>query len=61
MIRYIGKRLLIAIPTIILISMFVFALQKLLPGVLRRGVKRRCVGRRRSQVDQAHAGDDAGR
>jgi peptide/nickel transport system permease protein len=32
MIRYIGKRLLIAIPTIILISMFVFSLQKLLPG-----------------------------
>ena len=32
MIRYIGKRLVIAIPTIILISMFVFSLQKLLPG-----------------------------
>jgi len=32
MIRYIGRRLLIAIPTLILISMFVFALQKLLPG-----------------------------
>lgn len=32
MIRYIGKRLLVAIPTIILISMFVFSLQKLLPG-----------------------------
>ena len=32
MIRYIGKRLLIAIPTIIVISMFVFSLQKLLPG-----------------------------
>lgn len=32
MLRYIGKRLLIAIPTLILISMFVFALQKLLPG-----------------------------
>lgn len=32
MIRYIGKRLLIAIPTLILISMFVFSLQKLLPG-----------------------------
>ena len=32
MIRYIGKRLLIAIPTLILISIFVFTLQKLLPG-----------------------------
>ena len=32
MIRYIGKRLLIAIPTLLLISMFVFSLQKLLPG-----------------------------
>ncbi|MDR3471069.1 MAG: ABC transporter permease [Devosia sp.] len=32
MIRYIGQRLLIAIPTLILISMFVFSLQKLLPG-----------------------------
>ena len=32
MFRYIGKRLLIAIPTLILISMFVFSLQKLLPG-----------------------------
>ncbi|HWJ73740.1 MAG TPA: ABC transporter permease [Kaistia sp.] len=32
MVRYIVKRLLIAVPTIILISMFVFSLQKLLPG-----------------------------
>ncbi|HTJ57236.1 MAG TPA: ABC transporter permease [Devosiaceae bacterium] len=32
MLRYIGKRLLIAIPTLILISIFVFSLQKLLPG-----------------------------
>jgi peptide/nickel transport system permease protein len=32
MLRFIGKRLLIAIPTLILISMFVFSLQKLLPG-----------------------------
>ncbi len=32
MARYIGKRLLIAIPTLILISLFVFSLQKLLPG-----------------------------
>lgn len=32
MYRYIGKRLLIAIPTLILISLFVFSLQKLLPG-----------------------------
>ncbi|MFN7102397.1 MAG: ABC transporter permease [Pseudorhizobium sp.] len=29
---YIGKRLLVAIPTLIIISIFVFALQKLLPG-----------------------------
>ena len=32
MIRYVGKRLLIAIPTLILISIFVFSLQKMLPG-----------------------------
>ena len=32
MIRYVGKRLLIAIPTLILISIFVFSLQKILPG-----------------------------
>lgn len=29
---YIGKRLLVAIPTLIIISVFVFSLQKLLPG-----------------------------
>ena len=29
---YIGKRLLVAIPTLIIISIFVFSLQKLLPG-----------------------------
>ncbi|MCR6726940.1 ABC transporter permease [Agrobacterium fabrum] len=29
---YIGKRLLVAIPTLLIISMFVFSLQKLLPG-----------------------------
>ena len=32
MLAFIGRRLLIAIPTVILISVFVFALQKLLPG-----------------------------
>jgi len=32
MLAFIGRRLLIAIPTIILISIFVFTLQKLLPG-----------------------------
>jgi peptide/nickel transport system permease protein len=32
MLRYIGKRLLVAIPTLIIISIFVFSLQKLLPG-----------------------------
>ena len=32
MLRYIGKRLLIAIPTLIIVSIFVFLLQKLLPG-----------------------------
>lgn len=29
---YIGKRLLVAIPTLLIISIFVFSLQKLLPG-----------------------------
>jgi peptide/nickel transport system permease protein len=32
MLSFIARRLLIAVPTVILISMFVFALQKLLPG-----------------------------
>ena len=32
MLAFLGRRLLIAIPTIVMISMFVFALQKLLPG-----------------------------
>lgn len=32
MLRFIGKRLLIAIPTLIIVSIFVFSLQKLLPG-----------------------------
>ncbi|QXZ81016.1 ABC transporter permease [Rhizobium sp. L51/94] len=32
MYTYIGKRLLVAIPTLIIISIFVFSLQKLLPG-----------------------------
>ncbi|WP_112661570.1 ABC transporter permease [Microvirga flavescens] len=32
MLRYIARRLLIAIPTILLVSVLVFALQKLLPG-----------------------------
>lgn len=32
MLGFIGRRLLLAIPTILLISIFVFALQKLLPG-----------------------------
>jgi peptide/nickel transport system permease protein len=32
MYTYIGKRLLLAIPTILIISVFVFSLQKLLPG-----------------------------
>lgn len=32
MYTYIGKRLLVAIPTILIISVFVFSLQKLLPG-----------------------------
>jgi peptide/nickel transport system permease protein len=32
MLRYIGRRILIAIPTLIIVSIMVFALQKLLPG-----------------------------
>ncbi len=32
MLAFLGRRILIAIPTIVLISIFVFALQKLLPG-----------------------------
>jgi len=32
MLRYIGRRILIAIPTLIIVSVLVFALQKLLPG-----------------------------
>ena len=32
MLSFIGRRILIAIPTILLISVFVFFLQKLLPG-----------------------------
>ncbi|WP_137131822.1 ABC transporter permease [Rhizobium sp. FY34] len=32
MLVYIGKRLLVAIPTLLIISIFVFSLQKLLPG-----------------------------
>jgi peptide/nickel transport system permease protein len=32
MLRYIGRRFLIAIPTLIIVSLLVFALQKLLPG-----------------------------
>jgi peptide/nickel transport system permease protein len=32
MFRYIGRRILIAIPTLIIVSVLVFALQKLLPG-----------------------------
>ncbi len=32
MLRYIGRRILIAIPTLIIVSLQVFALQKLLPG-----------------------------
>ncbi|QRM31676.1 ABC transporter permease [Microvirga sp. VF16] len=32
MLRYIGRRILIAIPTLIIVSILVFALQKLLPG-----------------------------
>jgi peptide/nickel transport system permease protein len=32
MLRYIGRRILIAIPTLIIVSLLVFALQKLLPG-----------------------------
>ena len=32
MLSFIGRRILIAIPTIILVSIFVFTLQKLLPG-----------------------------
>ncbi|MEP3668868.1 MAG: ABC transporter permease, partial [Roseibium sp.] len=32
MLSYIARRLLIAIPTLILVSIFVFVLQKLLPG-----------------------------
>ena len=32
MLGFLGRRLIIAIPTIVLISIFVFALQKLLPG-----------------------------
>jgi peptide/nickel transport system permease protein len=32
MLAYIGRRILIAIPTLLIVSVFVFALQKLLPG-----------------------------
>jgi len=32
MYTYIAKRLLVAIPTLLIISVFVFSLQKLLPG-----------------------------
>ena len=32
MLAFLGRRVLIAIPTIILISIFVFGMQKLLPG-----------------------------
>ncbi|MCG7393715.1 ABC transporter permease [Microvirga sp. ACRRW] len=32
MLRYIGRRILIAIPTLIIVSLLVFALQKILPG-----------------------------
>lgn len=32
MLRYILRRVLIAVPTLILVSVFVFTLQKLLPG-----------------------------
>ena len=32
MYRFIAKRLLVAIPTLLIISVFVFSLQKLLPG-----------------------------
>jgi peptide/nickel transport system permease protein len=32
MLRYIGRRILIALPTLIIVSVLVFALQKLLPG-----------------------------
>jgi len=32
MLAFIGRRILIAIPTVIIISIFVFALQHLLPG-----------------------------
>ncbi|HLM42198.1 MAG TPA: ABC transporter permease [Microvirga sp.] len=32
MLRYIGRRILIAIPTLVIVSVLVFALQKLLPG-----------------------------
>lgn len=32
MLRYIANRVLIAIPTLLLVSIFVFMLQKLLPG-----------------------------
>ena len=32
MLTFLGRRFLIAIPTIILISIFVFGMQKLLPG-----------------------------
>ena len=39
MYTYIGKRLLLAIPTLIIISIFAFSLQKLLPGdpILAKG------------------------
>jgi peptide/nickel transport system permease protein len=32
MLRYLGRRLLIALPTLLIVSLFVFSLQKLLPG-----------------------------
>ena len=32
MLRYIGKRFLVAIPTLVLVSIFVFSLQKVMPG-----------------------------
>lgn len=34
MLSFILRRVLVAIPTIILISVFVFTMQKLLPGIL---------------------------
>lgn len=48
MLRYIARRLLVALPTLLLVSIFVFLLQKLLPGDPILALAGRSVMRRRS-------------